>query len=397
MNGRSRAFTLIELMIAISLGTMLVYVTYAGFRVASQCVTAANRLSLENSIMRAGYVECHENLDFWLDCDNPDVVAKQPLRAVVAGKGLPFAPFKTTFPSANLSDSNQEKHRGWESGFSWRANDPATWWRASSAESYLTDVRFGFYSIFANTSAQFQLSTDPTYVPSVYGTISVAHTWLYNQYHDLNKALQFYGYADYMPANALYSIHMPYKQASLTWAPTNIDLDEGTSRAGVPLFFTQWASRFANADGAQQIVRGLWRLTQGTGYAFVRPDRSPAPTAAQLVEEDSHIYRIGYLADANSLRDFRSLTDVPTSLLSQRPEFWPDGKVSVVRYIRARRFINVCRIRWNNPVTGQVTSVAFTSTGTTLRGARQQRSQGGGWAYWDNGPSAVNDLTLDSP
>ena len=49
------AFTLIEMMIAVALSTMIVYVAMAGFRVATQCTTQANRMSLENSLMRAGY------------------------------------------------------------------------------------------------------------------------------------------------------------------------------------------------------------------------------------------------------------------------------------------------------------------------------------------------------
>ena len=50
-----RGFTLIELMIAISLGMLLVYTATAGFRSASQSVTLSNRLALENSLLRAGY------------------------------------------------------------------------------------------------------------------------------------------------------------------------------------------------------------------------------------------------------------------------------------------------------------------------------------------------------
>jgi prepilin-type N-terminal cleavage/methylation domain-containing protein len=64
-----RGFTLIELMIAITLGMLLVYTAIAGFRVASQCATISNRLSLENSLIRAGITEAHQQLDFWTNLD----------------------------------------------------------------------------------------------------------------------------------------------------------------------------------------------------------------------------------------------------------------------------------------------------------------------------------------
>jgi prepilin-type N-terminal cleavage/methylation domain-containing protein len=54
----TQAFTLIELMISIALGTLILYTAFAGFRTASQAITIANSLSLENSLLRAGYFRC---------------------------------------------------------------------------------------------------------------------------------------------------------------------------------------------------------------------------------------------------------------------------------------------------------------------------------------------------
>ena len=66
-----RAFTLIELMIAMAIGMLILFTAFAGFRVASQCIVVANRLSLENSLMRSGYNIAHEQLDFWTNLDDP--------------------------------------------------------------------------------------------------------------------------------------------------------------------------------------------------------------------------------------------------------------------------------------------------------------------------------------
>jgi len=112
-----RGFTLIELMIAITLGMLVVYTAVAGFRVASQSVTMANRLSVENSMIRAGFQEAHQQMDFWTNLDDPDDTANQRLRGTVTmgtgggvGQklndigfsptvGFPFTPMSTIFPA----------------------------------------------------------------------------------------------------------------------------------------------------------------------------------------------------------------------------------------------------------------------------------------------------------
>ena len=111
------AFTLLELMIALVLGMLLVYTAVAGFRVAAQCNTLANRLSIENAFIRAGFVEAHNMLDYWTQVDEPDDPAKQGLRGTVAmgndgvgwhaqrfplastSVGLPFTPMHLIFPA----------------------------------------------------------------------------------------------------------------------------------------------------------------------------------------------------------------------------------------------------------------------------------------------------------
>ena len=110
-------FTLIELMIAIGLGMLVIYTAVAGFRVASQSVTMANRLSLENALIRSGFQEAHNQMDFWTNLDDPDNTANQRLRGTVTmgtgggvGQklndigfdptvGFPFAPMSTIFPA----------------------------------------------------------------------------------------------------------------------------------------------------------------------------------------------------------------------------------------------------------------------------------------------------------
>ncbi len=89
---RSRAFTLIELMLAMAIGMLILFTAFAGFRVASQCIVVANRLSLENSLMRSGYSIAHEQLDFWTNLDDPYDATRERLRlSGINVNGQPWA------------------------------------------------------------------------------------------------------------------------------------------------------------------------------------------------------------------------------------------------------------------------------------------------------------------
>src|SRR5689334_14329749 len=84
-----RAFTLIEVMIAMSLGLAICFSAFSAVRLCSQTATVMNRLSLENALMREGIAAALHDLDFWTSLDDPDNPAEQPLRA---GAGNPFKP-----------------------------------------------------------------------------------------------------------------------------------------------------------------------------------------------------------------------------------------------------------------------------------------------------------------
>jgi hypothetical protein len=187
------AFTLIELMIAVSLGMLLVYTALAGFRVASQCNTLANRLSIENSFIRAGFVEAHNQLDYWTQVDDPEDTAKQGLRGTVdmttesvgwhlsraampRTVGLPFTPMSLVFPANKrprdgfvMGDSRvprfapldgkgptipnapylpldgsaaapgiwptkSDEDCGFDPSYAWSPHDPRTWYRGNCIE-----------------------------------------------------------------------------------------------------------------------------------------------------------------------------------------------------------------------------------------------------------------------
>lgn len=205
------AFTLIEMMIAVALGSMIILVAVSGFRTASQTITVANRLSLENSLLRAGYFEAQIQLDFWTNLDDPTKPdAERPLKSESLSvgqitdwtgrgrnRGLPFTPMSvlssrgiwpkgggnprvgspTSLPdgakgnfimprtSAQISDNSWELDRGWDPTFYWSPHDPRTWCRANMAEKdrgnngrgndgtdNLPPIINGRYAIFGNTN-----------------------------------------------------------------------------------------------------------------------------------------------------------------------------------------------------------------------------------------------------
>ena len=81
-----------------------------------------------------------------------------------------------------------------------------------------------------------------------------------------------------------------------------------------------------------------------------------------------------------------------------QPTHWPEVTVTTQHFVKTARFVNLCRVSVENPMTGERSELIFTGFSTSLRGARMQRrhpDQGGGWARWDNATGATNDLTLD--
>lgn len=86
---KPRGFTLIEMLIAISLGLIVAYIALAAVRMASRTVTAINRLTLENRLMRQGFLEALDEIDFWTRYDDPTDSTHQGLRRTTIMPGMP--------------------------------------------------------------------------------------------------------------------------------------------------------------------------------------------------------------------------------------------------------------------------------------------------------------------
>jgi prepilin-type N-terminal cleavage/methylation domain-containing protein len=182
------AFTLLEMMISVALGSLVMLTAMVGLRTASQTVTAANRLSLENSLMRAGYFDTQMQFDFWNNLDDPNKPdSDRKLKgygslpsANIENKtrGMPFVPMKDIYPLATkvpmrsmernsgtgyeiagrdlksitgklpinviTAVDDWEKDVGWDPTYLWAPHDPRTWCRVNLAEKdrHRTDKLF---------------------------------------------------------------------------------------------------------------------------------------------------------------------------------------------------------------------------------------------------------------
>ena len=452
-------FTLIELMLAIALGSLLVYTAVAAFRVASQTVTIANRMCLENSLIRAGMCEAHNQLDFWTNLDDPDDVTNQRLRVsgidasgttfggdlsqnqLPTTTGLAFARMSEVFPPnklprspATASPGSQvprfatalnpqvlttkqidgidpvsipgydratlESDTGFDPTYVWAPHDPRTWYRGNIIEKISTGPqgqRFGRYGIFTNMDANPTFMTfsfsepivppppappTPTYnfLNPTYSAVPL-HTWYPRQLIGLARALGFYGMCEYMPSNTIFSSYASYANGS-------------DSTGGIPKIFHRSGSGFVSGDMLGE-SQGLYSLSNNRSYGVTNPIGRTVNNSGL-----SNEYYSGYASDYDSntaLQQFINITIPRSPLLQTQPAHWSVVSVGVGHFVKSAKFVNIAKVRWQNPLTGSLSELTFTGVGSTLRGARMQRRPDLGWAKWDNATTATNDANLDTP
>lgn len=424
------AFTLIELMIAITLGMMVVAVAAAGFKVASSSIVAAQRLTLENQLIGAGITIAWNDADFWTSYDDPDSSATSAKRlrqldtgadtAVISGTrrmGLPFTPFGGTnggWPRAGGHGT------GWDPDpTKWSAGHPERWWRGNIAERGSTDLRFGRYAMFAASREPGKAATDtialrsntlnwtawwdqPITPVGNYGTVRPAYGWLYHQFRGASDGVGYYGLMDYMPPNMVYSYYREWVEA---YVPGRGWKADATNNGGIAYhalrgpYYPGWAGfpGYQLCDWYPlSSSQGLYRLTFGSGFSLVAANQT---TATWDVRRLTNEHRKYFWFDANASQSSALSSAEETSpatptwalnqvrardqylesittrmpLLAQRPSHWPDVTASVSHFVYLTRFGHLCQVSWVSPLTGETLALSFCTFSTTLRGARQQR------------------------
>jgi prepilin-type N-terminal cleavage/methylation domain-containing protein len=320
---RRAAFTLLEMMIAIALSLVVVYTAFAGLRVASQTMTLCNRLSVENGLMRVGFIAALEDLDHWSSYDSPGDTTQQPLRAM----GMPFAPL------------------AYDPDF--RMSEPKTWWRNFGYSS--NSKRWGKYDNFSRV-----------------GHPDVVDAWLPEQIAAINGSLGHYAMVDYLPGGSIYSFYT----ADGLVPDEFVKIDTTAGMVPSARAFTS----LRPSGTAQDTPRDIWKLTHNTAYCI---------TTSQFYRDRGYNrFRFHQGAGSpwgysNMQRDARELKP----LLEQRPENWPTLTTDMRRYLVWSHDMDVCQVQLTSPLTGESIRFSFWGIGTTLRGARQQR----GLDSWRNG------------
>lgn len=379
-----RGFTLIELMIAVTLGLGIVLVATAGFRVAAQAVTKCNRMALENALVRTAVLQACNEVDYWTYVDNPETPSVIPSSMSLRqpspfGGWKPFAPF-TPVPVAvppilDFVISGDEREATWNpSPMAWAAHDARAWCRGNMAETRDTDLRFGDYNLIAN---------DQT---SLFPDAFRCRSWYDNQIKNTLDSLGFYGSLEYLPSNVLFVYHGSQPATANPGGSNGNGVVNGFMPRAIVSGDNLWLGRTF-----QKFSVGRFRTTDAGVIPFAN-DNNIRSTFSQTNDPFRSSWNVGYGGNAGGLdpvketANFHLATAFGGDLLTQHPQHWPHVAVRVERFIRQSRAVNICIIDITDPITGKTSTIPFSTRGTTLRGARLQRTNiaGQAWSTYDN-------------
>ena len=372
------AFTLIELTISVAMGALIVSVAMSGFRVASQTITLANHLSLQNAILRSAVVKANEEMDFWDSFDSRSDTAKQVLRTATAPNAAPFMAMNFNTP-ATVLDFNPAHPRMWWNGQLWSSN------RANDGTNY--QRRFGDYSLFGRQGMGTikdpmgktekngyddlatligASSTEKDFSDSV-RAVPTDRSWRHNILPYISDNLGYYAAFDYLPANFVYGYYddnVPGIPGGTIGGIGDIPDEFGTPGVGPGRFRPNWHSG----------NKPLSKVEAGhdNGYIFT----NVAPTANY-----PSTYPISHKASYNrNLAAFSSDTypnrwePFPVvSFANRLPALWPTTWMQVKVTYHWMDFRQQVLISQTDPSTGVGTSLVLYGLTTTLRGARRQR------------------------
>jgi len=356
---RLRGFTLVEMLVSMSIGGAICATAFVAIRVASQSVVAGNRLSVENQLLRAGIGAALEDLDAWTSHDDPAPGGDRPLR----GASHPF------FPLTQADDFNfdynpvRDPTASYEA---WWRRDARLWFRndPNIGTSYPGGTAIGDYSLFG-----WDGYTDGTILGGE------EKRWRHRLVKEVNRNLGFYALIDYAPANMLYAHMEPRWDGKVLTAFEGVNSSNGG--------YGTMVSRAWQEDKPHDFVC----LLTGTFFTIVVPSRQTDPLYASndvnraMFQSWWEFYMTGKVGPNTgwSGNDGYTASGTKLTMLPVRPSGWPDVTVRVRHYAANARQFHSATVMSQSPITGQVFKLFFTYTGTTLRGARRQRGLDGTW------------------
>ncbi len=333
------AYTLVEMLISVALGTMIALVAWSQVRTAAQAAAIGNRMSIENNLMRAGFRAALDELDSWKRYDDPTA---SPPYTPLAGHGRPFSPLNFRSLSCDVpapADSDCDLDLD--------LSKPKTWWRGTSIDWNTKHGNFGLHSSLVDP--------DPE------------RRWYAVMLDTSAHALGYYGMLEYMLPGTLFSYY-----------------SDGNGRTADE-FFNCWYTPPAegylyNQDlghGWENVPRDIYPLSSGSAYAITT---NPDYLGGVHGDANRHLFAHWNNVDPQLPTNFpqwampglmNCAEDVAT--LSLKPAHWPSLAVDVRRFLMSARFWAKAEIRVVSPLSGQVFRLHFSTHTTTLRGARRQR------------------------
>jgi prepilin-type N-terminal cleavage/methylation domain-containing protein len=108
------AFTLIELLIALSLGSIVLLVAITTLRSAGQAIAEMSRVSAENDALRAGWLNAMDDADFWRSHAEPSFPFGKAFTSEEPAVDAQYRPFRAWQPNARgLQAINPASWDGW--------------------------------------------------------------------------------------------------------------------------------------------------------------------------------------------------------------------------------------------------------------------------------------------
>jgi prepilin-type N-terminal cleavage/methylation domain-containing protein len=389
-------FTLVELLISISLGLVIVYTMFAGFRVASQTVTLCNRMSIENRLLTAGTLLALDEVDCWAGMDRP---GWQPCRTtpskLISGAGggydpgggdssqlaQPFTPFRDSWTAA----CNELPAAGNQYDPVWLPHDPKTWYRGdgslwlrngSAGGPFADQSAWGDYGLFSGVDGNVQHGGGSTTVGAFPGSLPAGtYTWFADQQKGLKAALGFYGWWDYLPANAIIDWYdrsggravRPYEMANRYGGRGS---DGGVTNIGQ---FCAGPDKVWASGSERALTRSSYLYEQVLGICAPRQGIDDVNGALRLNRWMGGMRSLGWEFQG-AVNLLMSELSRPVQIAPAHPADWPTASFDVRRYRIFARTVTQCFVRTVDPLTGQMIEINFRVSGTSLRGARLQRN-----------------------
>jgi prepilin-type N-terminal cleavage/methylation domain-containing protein len=369
---RPRGFTLLELLIAISLGTMVVIVGYAAVRVSTTSIAAGSRLMNENALLRQAMLTGIEQLDFGAPGELG--IAGQDSDAGL-GYRTPSARAAVSIYDAGGAVKPEWRHltraalrnRPCEDWWAWRANLDGNGWSyataaASEGADYEYDPTVPAGAGIARIRPQYQRDL---LVPgdglALRGMKDDAYQamvgWAKTVQMDLYAVLGYQAMLEYLPPNT------PFYCGPLT---------KGRILASYPsgnVNYTGNAPKYTGASNSRLSAGSPFELSSRLQKRGAGNDIADGG-AAQWISDDSDL-PWGTLIDAKGAG--RAGWDGNWIAARQRglPEDWPRCGVIVQRAWTDAIRLNRVEVKLRSVITGQDLSIAFNLVGADLPGLRK--------------------------